>query len=142
MMRPLKAYAALAAIMLVATTLISCATSNPNFGRVLLSISVTPTTADAATFPNGQVTFTAAGTFSLSPSPAPIPSTSPYSGGFSVSNPTNPAQTIATIVSTGNSTATVECQQGVSGSVPVVASASANNGTAITVTGTATLTCP
>lgn len=136
-----KPYAAIAAIALAAT-LVSCAKSNSDLGRVLLSISVTPAVADASTFPNGQVTFTATGTFNLSPSPAPIPAAVPYSGEILVSNPTNPPGTIATVISTGNSTATVQCAPGASGSVPIVASASANNGTAITITGSATLTCP
>ena len=132
----------MATIALAALTLLSCSDSDPNAGRVLLSIAVTPSTADAALFPNGLVTFTATGTFSVAPSPAPIPSTAPYSGEIFVANPTNPPATIATVVSTGNSTATVECQQGGSGTVQIVASANANNGTAIVITGSATLTCP
>src|SRR5262252_1724206 len=107
MTHPSKPIAAIAAIALAALTPVSCSNSDPNAGRVLLSIAVTPSTADAALFPNGLVTFTAAGTFSVSPSPAPIPATAPYSGEIFVSNPTNPPATIATIVSTGNSTATV-----------------------------------
>lgn len=133
---------ALAAITLVAIVLSSCASNGPDQGRVLLSISVTPATADAAAFPNGEVTFTATGTFSVAPSPAPLPSTPPYSGQIFVSNPTNPPETIANAVSTGNSTITVQCVSGVTGTVPIVASASANNGTAITITGSAQLTCP
>lgn len=140
--RPAKPFAAIAAITLAAVTLVSCGKTDPNAGRVLLSITVTPATADAATYPNGQVMFTATGTFSVTPSPAPIPATAPYSGEILVSNPSNPATTIATVVATGNSTATVACQPGASGTVPIVASASSNNGTAITITGSATLTCP
>jgi len=137
-----KTILAFAAITVAATMLLSCApATDPSAGRVLLSITVTPAPADAAAS-NGQVTFTAAGTFSLAPSPAPIPATAPYSGEFFVSNPTNPPATIATITATGNSTATVQCAAGASGSVQVVASASANNGTAIVITGSATLTCP
>lgn len=142
MIRTRKPYMAIATITVAAALLISCATSNPYASRVLLSIAVTPETADAATYPNGQVTFTAAGTFSLSPSPAPIPAAAPYSGEILVSNPTNPAATIATIISTGNSTAIVQCAPGASGTVPIIASASANNGTAIEITGSANLTCP
>jgi hypothetical protein len=137
-----KPYMAIAAITVTATMLISCATSNPYASRVLLSITVTPETADAAIYPNGQVTFTATGTFSLSPSPAPIPAAAPYSGEILVSNPTNPAATIATVISTGNGTAVIQCSPGASGTVPIVASASANNGTAVEITGSANLTCP
>lgn len=120
----------------------SCSSNNPNLGRVLFSISVTPATADAKNFPNGQVIFTASGMFSLSPSPAPLTFTAPYAGQFGVANPTNPPATIATVVSTGNSTVTVQCAAGASGTVPVVASASANNGTDTVITGSGELTCP
>jgi hypothetical protein len=43
-------------------------------GRQLQSISVSPATADAKNFPNGQVPFTAAGTYSEPPSPSPLTS--------------------------------------------------------------------
>jgi len=129
-------------IALFAAALTSCATNPPDPGRVLLAITVTPATADAATYPNGQVTFTAAGTFSVAPTPAPLPSTAPYSGQFFVANPTNPPMAIATIIATGNSTATVQCSPGVSGIVQVVASGSANNSTSTVITGSAQLTCP
>jgi hypothetical protein len=132
----------LSAIALLATALLSCASNPPDPGRVLLAITVTPETADAATYPNSQVTFTATGTFSVAPSPAPLPATAPYNGQIIVSNPTNPPSTIATIVSTGNGTATVQCAPGVSGIVPIIASGSANNGTSIVITGSAQLTCP
>jgi hypothetical protein len=122
--------------------LLSCSSSNPNLGRVLFSISVTPATADAKDFPNGQVIFTASGSFSLPPSPAPLTFMPPYAGQFIVANPTNPPATIATVVTTGNSTVTVQCAAGVSGTVPVTASASANNGTDTVITGSAELTCP
>lgn len=135
-------YFALAGIILFAAALTSCATNPPDPGRVLLEITVTPDTANAATYPNGQVTFTANGSFSVAPTPAPLPSTAPYSGQFFVANPTNPPMTIATIVATGNSTATVQCSPGVSGIVSVVASGFANNSTSTVITGSAQLTCP
>jgi hypothetical protein len=124
----------------IAAMLLSCATSNPNLGRVLVSISVTPPTADAQTFSNGQVVFTANGTFNLPPSPAPVSSAAPYSGQFVVDNPdTGP---IATIIATGIGTATVQCVAGASGIVLVSSSASANNGSNTTISGSAQLTCP
>jgi hypothetical protein len=52
-----------------------CGTSDPN--RALQSISVAPATADAQSFPNGQVQFTATGTFSRPPPPAPVPFVAP-----------------------------------------------------------------
>lgn len=126
----------------IASFFSSCSSSNPNIGRVLYSISVTPATADAQNFPNGQVTFTASGSYSLAPSPAPLTLTAPYAGEFVVANPTNPPATIATVVTTGNSTLTVECAPGATGTVAVVASASANNDTTTVITGSAQLTCP
>jgi hypothetical protein len=128
--------------MTLALLLSSCSSSNPNIGRVLYSISVTPATADAQNSANGQVIFTATGSYSLAPSPAPLTFAAPYAGQFVVANPTNPPATIATVVSTGSSTVTVQCASGESGTVPVVASASANNGTDTVITGSAELTCP
>ena len=127
-------------IVLLALPLISCNSVNPNTGRVLTAITLTPTAADAVNYPNGQVTFTAIGQFSISPLIGPVTFQSPYSGNFSVANPTN--QTIANVVATGTGTLTVQCVSNVTGSVEVVASASANNGTQTVVTGQGTLTCP
>ena len=136
-----KSYVAVAVITVVVVSLISCATdNNPDAGRILISIAVTPTTANAATFPNGQVTFTATGTFNLPPITAPVTSAAPYTGSFFVDNPTG--QTIANIVSTGNGTATVECASGVVGNVNVTASASANDQLGTIITGNAQLSCP
>jgi hypothetical protein len=127
-------------IALLALPLISCNSVNPNSGRVLTAITVTPTAADAVNSPNGQVTFTATGQFSLPPLSGPVTFQSPYSGSFSVANPLN--QTIANVVATGTGTVTVQCVSNVTGSVEVVASASANNGTQTIVTGQGMLTCP
>ena len=129
-------------LIALATVVSSCSSGNPNLGRVLYSISVTPATADAQNFPNGQVVFTATGMFNLPPSPAPLTFAAPYAGQFVVSNPTNPPATIATVVASGNSTITVQCASGSSGTVPIVASGSANNGTDTVITGNAQLTCP
>lgn len=129
-------------LALLAIAMTSCGTTTiPNAGRVLLSISVTPATADAQTFQNGQVVFTATGTFSVAPSPALVTFAIPYTGGFTVAlNSSN--QVIATIVATGTGTATVQCAAGMSGTVEVGATASANNGTSTTVSGAAQITCP
>lgn len=127
-------------IAVLALLLISCGSVNPNSGRVLTSIKVTPTAADAVNFSNGQVTFTATGQFSIPPLSGPVTFQSPYSGSFSVANPSN--QTIANIVATGTDTVTVQCVSNVTGSVEVIASASANNGTQTVVSSQGTLTCP
>ena len=127
-------------VALLPIFLMSCESVNPNSGRVLTAINVTPTTADASQFPNGQVTLTATGQFSLPPLSGPVTFTTPYTGQFIVDNPTN--QTIANIISTGNGTVTVQCVAGVSATVDVVATASANNGTKTTVTAQGQLTCP
>jgi hypothetical protein len=125
-----------------AAALLCCGKINPNDGRVLTSISVTPVTADAQSFPNGQVTYTATGTFSLPPLSGPISPASPYNGSFVVDNPAS--ETIANIVSSdaGLGTITVQCAAGAIGDVEVTESASANNGTSIVVAGNAQLTCP
>jgi hypothetical protein len=132
----------LLSLSVAVATFSACSSGNPNLGRVLFSISVTPASADAKNSPHGQVVFTASGMFSLPPSPAPLTFTAPYAGQFIVANPTNPPATLATVVTTGNSTVTVQCAPGASGIVPVVASASANNGTDTVITGSAELTCP
>lgn len=112
-----------------------CGTNSP---RELQSMSITPSVADAAHSPNGAVQFMASGTFSQPPSPAAVTFVAPYSGSWSVSNPA-----IATISSTG----LAKCVAGASGTVNVIATASANSTTmggemSIARTGTAQLTCP
>jgi len=128
------------AAALSAAVLLSCATSNANDDRVLTSISVTPLTADAQAFPNGQVTYTATGSFSQPPLSAPVTFASPYNGYFVVDNPSS--QTIATIVATGTGTITVQCATGAVGDVQITAAAAVNNGTSTVVSGNAQLTCP
>jgi Big-like domain-containing protein len=105
--------------------------------RVLQSMSISPATADAAKSPDGKVQFTASGTFSRAPSPATVPFVDPYSGTWSVSNPA-----VATISQSG----LAQCVPGASGTVDVMAIASANSTTgprmSIAVTAKAKLTCP
>ena len=126
------------ALALSAAISISCGSSNKASDfRILTGIAVTPETADAQDFPSGQVTFTANGTFSLPPSPAPVTFTAPYAGSFTVSD-----GSIASIVSTGAGTVTVQCVSGATGAVSVVASAAANNGTKTVITASGQLTCP
>jgi hypothetical protein len=118
-----------------------CGTSS-NSNRVLQSMKVAPATADAQNYQSGQVQFTATGTFSKSPSPALVTFVAPYSGSWSISDPT-----IATLVGTGTGTATFQCVPGAPGTVQIKAIASANaaTGTGMTgvaVTAIASLTCP
>jgi hypothetical protein len=127
-------------LLLLVAGLISCGSSNQSVGRVLTSIAVTPQTADAQSSSNGQVVFTATGTFSLPPYTGPLTFVAPYSGQFVVNNPTN--ATIATVVSSGTGTVTVQCAPSASGSVYVTATASANNGSTLVVSGSGQLTCP
>jgi hypothetical protein len=132
----------LAAVVLVmlAAILISCGNNNPDQNRVLLTVAVTPATADPELLGVSEVVFSANGTFSEIPSPALLTFAAPYTGAFSVGTFNN--QVIATIVSTGSGTATLQCVSGMSGTVEVAAAASANNGTNNTVSGIAQLTCP
>jgi hypothetical protein len=60
-------------------------------GRQLRSVSVSPATADAKNFAGGQVQFTATGTFSKAPSPAPVTNPEIFwcvGGAVSAANPT------------------------------------------------------
>ena len=127
-------------LVLLAAGLISCGTSNQSIGRVLTSIAVSPQTADAQSPPNGQVVFTATGTFSLPPYTGPLTFVAPFSGQFVVNNPPN--ATIASVVSSGAGTVTVQCAPSGWGSVYVTATASSNNGSTLVVSGSGRLTCP
>ena len=115
-----------------------CGSMNSN-NRVLQSMTVSPASADAQNFPQGQVQFTATGTFSMPPSPAtvPVPFVSPYSGSWISSNPN-----VATI----NQNGMAQCVTGASGTVTVTAVVSSNSamGTQMStgVSGTSKLTCP
>jgi hypothetical protein len=114
--------------------------SNSNPNRLLKSIAVTPSTADARDYMSGQVPFTATGTFSMPPSPAVLNFSTPYLGGFTVD------PSLATIVSSSAGTATVQCVAGASGTTDVTASACVyargTTQTCVPVTSSAKLTCP
>jgi hypothetical protein len=116
----------LAGIALVAS---GCGTGSP---RLLQSISVTPASADAHSFPNGQVQFTAVGAYSRPPSPSPI-----TQSGWSLSD-----ATIATISPSG----LAQCEPGAVGAVTVKASTSGpcsgTGCTAVLISATAQLSCP
>jgi len=110
-----------------------CGAANGNgSSRFLQSVSVTPAVAEARNFPNGQVQFTAMGTYSQPPSPTPI-----NQPNWSLS-----AANIATITQSG----LAQCDPNASGVVTVRASTAAPcSGTGCTpaeLSGTAQLTCP
>lgn len=125
------------AVVVIAALSAGCGAMNSS-NRVLQSITVTPANADAQGSSMGQVQFTATGTFSKPPSPAPVPFVDPYSGSWMISN-TN----IASISQTGMA----QCISGTSGTVTVTAIASSNSAMGMgqmstAVSGTAKLTCP
>jgi hypothetical protein len=128
------------ALTVLSAAVLSCSSGNPNIGRVLLTVSVSPLTADGQSSPNGEVTFSATGTFSLPPATAPLTFAAPYSGGFTVASPSG--VTIANIVSTGTGTVTVQCVSGETGTAFVTASALANNSTSTLISGSGQFTCP
>ena len=136
-------FAFTASLVVIVAVLVACCVgcggmgSSPN--RVLESMTLSPSSADAQTFPQNQVQFTATGIFSRPPSPATVPFVAPYSGSWSVSD---------TNVATINQSGLAQCISGASGTVTVMATASSNSatspgtGTAVAVSGTAMLTCP
>ncbi len=138
-MRKSPSLIAIGSLTILAIQAMSCG-SNNNSNRFLQSITVTPAAADAQKFPNGQVQFTATGNFTKPPSPSVLTFATPYSGGFNV----DPA--MATIVSTGTGTVTVQCLPGASGTTTVTALACKNatgtKATCAVANGTAQLTCP
>jgi hypothetical protein len=132
-------------LLAVLFTIIGCNAMNPNMmnsNRMLMSMTVAPAMANGGNSMNGQVQFSATGTFSQPPSPAPVTFIAPFSGGWSVSN-----MDIATI----NQNGMAQCMH--TGMVTVTAQASSNSTSmpgamssmgsmSTVVTANATLTCP
>jgi hypothetical protein len=117
---------------------VGCGSMNSMSNRVLQSMVISPATADAQSSPQGQVQFSAMGTFSKAPSPAPVPFVAPYSGSWATSD-----LNIATIDQTG----LARCVAGAAATVTITAMASSNAGqgtqhTSTAVSGSAKLTCP
>ena len=136
-----KALATVLVVFAIVFATVSCGSMSSSSNRVLQSMSVSPTAADAQNSANGQVQFTATGIFSKPPSPGLVTFISPYSGSWSAD------PSIATLVGTANGTATFQCVAGASGTTTVKAIASTNaaqgtGATSTAVSGTATLTCP
>lgn len=131
----------LATLFLAALALqaLGCGSSMSNSNRVLQSMTIIPVTADARNFANGQVQFTANGTFSKAPSPQQVTFQPPYSGGWSLMS-TGAAATISPA-------GLAQCAPGAVGTATIVATATANaamgtGATGVAVRATATLTCP
>ena len=122
----------------LAITSVGCGSMNSMSNRVLQSMVISPPNADAQASPSGQVQFSAMGTFSKAPSPAPVPFVAPYSGSWATSD-----LNVATIDQHGLAT----CAAGAAGTVMITATASSNAGMgtqnmSTAVSGTAKLTCP
>lgn len=128
---------AIVAVLSVAQTL-GCGSMYSNSNRVLQSVMVMPANASAQNFTMGQVQFTATGTFSQPPSPAPVSFQPPYTGNWSSSN-----LSIATI----NQSGMAQCVAGAAGKVTITAEVSSNSATGMgqmstAVSGKAILVCP
>jgi hypothetical protein len=134
----IPAILSLCLLIAFAITTIACSSMNSMSNRVLQSMVISPANADAQTSPQGQVQFSAMGTFSKAPSPAPVPFVAPYSGSWATSD-----LDVATIDQTG----LAQCVPGTAGTVTITAIASSNAGMgtqnmSTAVSGTAKLTCP
>jgi len=132
--------AALPLIPLIA----SCGASffiSSNNGRLLVAVSVDPPSADPTNLPNGQVQFTAQGTFNMSPTLVnPMPGVM-----WTIDQPAfseMPDSGHAFIDANG----VARCASGFIGPVKVFATAAANPNQSVSlqnqVVGTAVLTCP
>ena len=120
---------------------LSCGNSSNN-QRLLQSIMVTPATADARNFPNGQVQLTATGNYTMPPTPAMV---TVATWCVHDSNGCMGGTPGATVDANG----VAQCDAGFTGTVDIAALASNGagapvlmGGTGALVTGTAQLTCP
>ena len=138
-----KACLLAANVLLIASALAGCSSflvvaSN---GRLLVAVSVNPNSIDPVNLPNGQVQFTATGTFNMSPT-----SVEPMANVvWTIDRPAfsaMPDSSNAFIDSNG----VAHCAQGFIGTAQVFATAPANPNQPVSmqnqVVGTATLMCP
>ena len=126
----------------VGITLLSVACGSGS--RQLQSVTLSPATADARSFPNGEVPFAATGTFSKPPSPQPLTNQDVMwcvgsSAGMCAGN-TNPGATI-------DQNGRAQCVGSFVGTVNILAgkaqpSMNPDMGSQLTVFGAAKLTCP
>lgn len=134
----MKHLAYLPLLLLSAAALLSCGSS-----RHLTGINVTPATADAQSYPGGQVPFAATGIYSQAPSPQQLEASSVTwcvgsSSGACDGN-------VAIRVSVQNGVA--QCDQGFTGTVTILAGTqpimmNPDAGSQLKVFGSSQLTCP
>jgi hypothetical protein len=122
------------------------ATAGCGSGRKLQSVALSPASADAKSFPNGEVPFAATGTFSRPPSPVTLTSkdVSWCVGGDTGACPGNidPGAMVDT-------NGVAQCRPGFTGTVTVLAGSGSSSspmnpdgGYSLKVFGAAQLTCP
>ena len=134
--------------LLAALCMSACGSSGP---RQLQSVTLSPATADAKNFPNGEVQFTATGTFSKPPSPVQLTSKDVLwcvGGLVDVANPTagicsGNIAPFATINQNGGA----QCNASSRGTVNILAGtamppANPDAGQPLKIFGQAQLTCP
>ena len=113
--------------------------------RQLQSVTLSPASADAQNFPNGQVSFTATGTFSKKPSPLQLTDKdvrwcAGSSSGMCVGN-INPGITV-------DQDGLAQCVPGFTGTVTILAGTESSSmmnpdgGSQLKIFGAAQLTCP
>jgi hypothetical protein len=127
---------AVLAVFLVLLATVDCGTTGSP--HVLKSIVVTPSSAHAQDFPNGQVPFKATGTFDTPPSPAMVTDTSWCMGAGDFSCAQDAGGTV-------DAHGVAQCNPGFSGTLTVQVSAPNGAGMPITgvqVFGDAQLICP
>ena len=113
-------------------------------GRQLQSVALSPASADAQNFPNGQVPFAATGTFSKPPSPVQLTSKDvTWCVGSSNGACAGNIATGATVDQNG----VAQCVSGFTGTATILAgtgkaSMNPDEGAQLTVFGAAQLTCP
>jgi hypothetical protein len=129
-------------LLVGAAGLLSCGGGMSNT-RLLQSIMVMPTAADAQTFPGGMVQFTATGSFSMPPTPARV-----MNATWCISDANG---CMANAGATVDANGMAQCNPGFMGMVMVKAMASNGAGsppvmmmgpTGVMLSGTAQLTCP
>ncbi len=111
-------------------------------GSHLNSVSLSPAVADAQNFPNGQVQFSATGTYGSSSKPVPVTNLSWCVGTTNGSCYGNIAS-VASVTGSG----VAQCLPGAAGTATILAGSGGHagmpdQGSTLSVFGTAQLTCP
>jgi hypothetical protein len=135
----------LGSCLLVVLPLVALGTAGCGSSRQLQSVTLSPASADAQNFPNGQVSFTATGTFSKNPSPVQLTGKdvtwcAGSSGGLCVGN-INPGITV-------DQNGLAQCVPGFTRTVMILAGTKSSSvmnpdgGSQLKIFGAAQLTCP